>query len=105
MSKTVRRAKYGTCLYCRREMVAPTKDCDRAFTLDHVKAKSLGGWKRAPCCRKCNELKGDCSFDEWLWITANIQRWWKLFATNKDVRLALSNARQMLASTGRRPPF
>lgn len=48
------------CVYCGIE----------ATTLDHIVPKSKGGSNRnynlVPCCRPCNQGKGNMALDEWL---------------------------------------
>jgi hypothetical protein len=73
------------CCYCKRELAPANPPTPRSFTLDHVKALSLGGWKRVPCCRQCNLLKGDLHMDEWFWFISAFSRWWKVFDTPLQV--------------------
>ena len=60
-----------------------------SFTRDHVRAESQGGWRRVPCCRKCNLLKGDLQPGDWFWFIAAWPRWWKQFDTPAQVKVAI----------------
>jgi hypothetical protein len=73
------------CFYCKRELTPPLPERGTSFTLDHVRAQADGGWRRVPCCRKCNGLKGDLLVDEWFWFIGAFPRWWKLFDTPGQV--------------------
>lgn len=74
------------CKYCTRELTPTTSPADTAFTFDHVKSQAEGGWKRVPCCRKCNMLKADLPMDSWFWFIGTFKRWWKTFDTPQQVR-------------------
>jgi hypothetical protein len=50
---------------------------------------SRGGWKKVPCCRKCNGLKADLDPTLWRWFTEMYPGWWKTFNTHKEVRAAI----------------
>ena len=70
-------------------MTPAAQMCGTSFTLDHVKAESQGGWKRVPCCRKCNLLKGDLEPSDWFWFIGAWPRWWKQFDTPAQVMVAI----------------
>lgn len=82
-----------TCKYCGRRLTPATPHCDTSFTLDHVKAASTGGWKRVPCCRKCNMLKADLHMEDWFWFIGAFQRWWKTFDTPAQVAIRVREER------------
>lgn len=77
------------CCYCKRELSPSNSGRSTAFTLDHVKAESLGGWKRVPCCKKCNHLKDDLAMSDWFWFIQNHPRWWKLYRGPEDVKVTI----------------
>lgn len=88
------------CCYCKRDLTPPQPECSTSLTWDHVKAESAGGWKKVPCCRKCNFLKDNLSPEDWFWFIATHPRWWKEFANPAQVfrvvrefRLAQAQAR------------
>lgn len=85
------RPLYGKphCKYCQRQLEPTNSPRDTAFTLDHVKAQAEGGWRRVPCCRKCNELKGDLPMESWFWFIGAFERWWKTFANHHEVVTAV----------------
>lgn len=47
--------------------------------------KSVGGQRKVPCCRRCNDLKGDIHPSVWRWFTEHYPGWWRTFATNIEV--------------------
>jgi 5-methylcytosine-specific restriction endonuclease McrA len=79
------------CCYCKRQLTKPGDRANTAFTRDHVIPASRGGVRKVPCCRKCNNLKADLDPSLWRIVTENYPRWWKVFASNKEVRLALKD--------------
>jgi 5-methylcytosine-specific restriction endonuclease McrA len=86
----MKRARDGAfCCYCKRPLTHALPECSTSFTFDHVKCLSDGGWKRVPCCRKCNNLKGNLGMDEWFWFIRAHERWWKTFATPAQVASAV----------------
>lgn len=91
-----------TCKYCSRELSATTSTSGTAFTLDHVKAKSDGGWKRVPCCRACNNLKADLPMADWFWFIGAFKRWWKTFDTPAQVldQVRAEHSRRAYANVG-----
>ncbi len=97
MKRLIRRK---TCLYCKRELTLPSPPGGTSFTWDHVRPKSQGGWKRAPCCWDCNNLKGDLDVDEWFWFIGAAPRWWKRYANSDQVRDAIRQERVRRAYAG-----
>lgn len=73
------------CCYCKRPLTPAEPVCSTSFTLDHVRAESHGGWKRVPCCSKCNLLKADLPPADWFWFIGAFKRWWKTFDTPAQV--------------------
>lgn len=73
------------CHYCERHLTPSHGDIGTSFTFDHVRPASTGGTKRVPCCRKCNQLKGDLPAHDWYWFIRAFPRWWKLFDTAAQV--------------------
>lgn len=80
----LRRGK-ATCCYCKRELTPALPEKSTSFTLDHVKAESWGGFRKVPCCRKCNQLKSDIDMSQWWWFVKNTPRYWKLYDTTEQV--------------------
>lgn len=76
---------YGTCTYCHRQLTSALDRANTAATKDHVMPKSVGGYRKVPCCRQCNQLKADMHPSVWRWFTANYPGWWKTFRTNREV--------------------
>lgn len=79
------RKGYGFCTYCLRALSSHSDRASTAATKDHVMPKSVGGTRKVPCCRLCNQLKGDIHPSVWRWFTANYPGWWKTFRTNHEV--------------------
>ena len=73
------------CCYCKRPLAPADDGGGQSFTLDHVHAKSQGGWRRVPCCKKCNLLKDDLPANDWFWFIGAFPRWWKLFDAPQQV--------------------
>ena len=73
------------CCYCKRGLTPAEPQGPLSFTLDHVNALSRGGYRRVPCCRQCNQLKGDLHMDDWFWFIRSFARWWKTFDTTRQV--------------------
>lgn len=96
------------CCYCKRELSPSEPVRSTSFTFDHVKATSLGGWKRVPCCHKCNFLKGDLHLEEWFWFIRHPAhaRWWKLFDLPGQVRefVRRERVRRAYINAGKEPP-
>lgn len=94
------------CCYCKRQLTPPEPPNGTSFTLDHVKAQSSGGWKRVPCCRKCNMLKDDLPMVDWFWFIANFPRWWKLFDSPVQVlnQVRQEYSRRAYTNAGRALP-
>lgn len=82
---------YGspTCCYCKRQLTPAQPERGTSFTFDHVRALSGGGWRRVPCCRACNQLKGDLDPADWFWFIRTFKRWWKTFQTAQQVGQAV----------------
>lgn len=74
-----------TCCYCNRPLQTRDRDATDGLTFDHVKPESQGGWKKVPCCRKCNFLKDDMLPDDWFWFIDLHPRWWKEFTLPSQV--------------------
>lgn len=77
--------RIGTCTYCRRELAGPRSGSRVAATADHVMPQSVGGRRKVPCCRQCNNLKGDIHPSVWRWFTEMFPAWWRTFRTNGEV--------------------
>ena len=56
------------CTYCRTTLARPTSDSPFARTREHLKPKCDGGTLTVPCCRRCNNDKGDLYLNEWIAI-------------------------------------
>jgi hypothetical protein len=97
------RKDHGYCCWCKRELVSSVAPCDRAFTFDHVLARSRGGLVRVPCCAKCNMLKADLPRADWSWFIDNNPRWWKRFSTPQQVRATIIAERSRRAFAGEPP--
>ena len=83
------------CCYCKRQLTPAQPERGTSFTLDHVRALSGGGYRRVPCCRACNQPKGNLDPSEWFWFIDNHPRWWKLFDTAAQVlEVVLAEARR-----------
>lgn len=74
------------CKYCKRLLTPSGEQAGTALTFDHVKPQSDGGWRRVPCCRTCNQLKGNLPMEDWFWFIGAFKRWWKTFSTPAQVR-------------------
>lgn len=68
-----------TCCYCKRQLDPSEPERPTSLTWDHVRAESDGGWKKVPCCRKCNFLKDNLTPEDWFWFIGVHPRWWKEF--------------------------
>ena len=75
----------GWCTYCRRGLTSPHDRAGTAATMDHVMPKSVGGRRKVPCCKACNQLKGDIHPSVWRWFTERFPGWWRQFRTNREV--------------------
>ena len=75
------RWKGKICRYCRRPLTNPLGSGTTAFTMDHVIPKVHGGRKMVPCCRACNEIKGDMTPDQWSHVMRTVPGWWGLYTT------------------------
>lgn len=91
-----KRRAYGSphCCYCKRQLTPAQPERGTSFTFDHVKAVARGGWKRVPCCRACNALKGDLSVEDWFLFIGAWKRWWKQFQTPAQVLSAVLDLRR-----------
>lgn len=80
MRRSKRRARrVRSCFWCERHLEGSESGSSVAFTRDHVVPRSQGGTSTVPCCRACNNLKGDMLPDEWrAYMRANPE-WWKLY--------------------------
>ena len=65
------------CTYCSREVVTGKFGGYRLATIDHKLPLSRGGsWKRynlTCACKRCNELKGDMTAEEFLELPAYLR--------------------------------
>lgn len=86
------------CMYCKRSLTPARAEMGTSFTFDHVRAQSDGGWKRVPCCRKCNHLKSNLPADDWFAFIRAHPRWWKLFDTPAQVARAAMQMRTLAAT-------
>ena len=75
------RKDHGYCCWCKRQLVSSVSPLDRAFTFDHVRPVSGGGFRWVPCCRACNRLKADLPITDWMWFIDHHRRWWKSFTS------------------------
>lgn len=73
------------CCYCKRALQAPTSKSRTALTYDHVVPKHMGGRKKVPCCRQCNQLKGPLHPTYWRQITERYPQWWTRFRDHGDL--------------------
>lgn len=80
---------FGTCHYCKREMVDPKRRAKLSATRDHVTPRCQGGRKTVPCCRHCNHLKADMHPQRWAKVMNDFPRWWKTFHTHGDLIRAM----------------
>lgn len=71
----------GFCYWCRRSF--NKRDPTLARTRDHLVSKSHGGNCIVPCCRACNELKGDMTVWQWQEVMSKVPRWWTLLRTQR----------------------
>jgi hypothetical protein len=91
------------CCYCKRDLGPPQPEKPTSLTWDHVRAESDGGWKRVPCCRQCNFLKGNTPPDDWFWFIGAHPRWWKEFTNPSQVTRVIREFRFAQAKAGARP--
>lgn len=96
-------SRHVTCCYCERQLQTRNRDATDGLTFDHVRAESDGGWKKVPCCRKCNFLKDNLPPDDWFWFIATHPRWWKEFANPSQVKRVVREFRFGQAQAGARP--
>lgn len=68
------------CHYCKRQLTAPTDLSRTAYTRDHIKPKAHGGKHTVPCCRQCNQLKGDFSIRDWRIVMETYPLWYRRFS-------------------------
>ncbi len=95
---------YGACTYCHRQLTRCTDRGRTAATKDHVMPKCVGGTRKVPCCRQCNELKGDMHPSVWRWFQTSYPAWWKSFRSHHEVVAACRphwGAMISVQSTGR----
>lgn len=94
------------CRYCKRPLLLARLNASNSMTFDHVIPQARGGWKRVPCCRKCNMLKSDLDHDDWFWFIQTFPRWWKTFDTPEQVLAMVRQGRRMeaYARAGRELP-
>lgn len=76
-----RTRKVRTCRYCRRVLTDARKGGSTAASRDHIVPKCMGGRRTVPCCRACNEVKGDMAPDQWFAFMAAQPAWWTLYKT------------------------
>lgn len=84
---------FGTCTYCRRDLLDPRRNAKLSKTRDHTIPKSAGGQKTVISCRHCNHLKGDLYPEQWAKVMADYPYWWNRFHTHGDLRAAMSAVR------------
>lgn len=89
------------CCYCRRTLTPAAENKETSFSMDHVIAQSEGGWKRVPCCRKCNLLKDNLPTNDWFWFIGAHPRWWKEFKLPSQVARVVREYRFMVAAERR----
>jgi hypothetical protein len=65
------------CTYCKRLMERTSSHSRVAATRDHYVPASAGGTQLVPCCRECNNLKGDMLPAQWEQFMADHPGWWK----------------------------
>lgn len=90
------------CCYCKRDLAPAQPERSTSMTFDHVRAESAGGWKKVPCCRKCNNLKDDLSPEDWFWFIATHPRWRKEFTLCSQVKRIVREFRWAQAQAGER---
>jgi hypothetical protein len=56
--------QWRCCWFCGIEMVFSKKDHPNQRTVDHVTPESSGGDKFVDACKRCNNLKGSSSVQE-----------------------------------------
>lgn len=92
------------CYWCKRDLHAPTARTRVAKTRDHVVPRSRGGRKTVPCCRQCNQLKGDWSPEIWREVMRIFPRWWAQFDTRgqlqRELKRKIAEARAERATRG-----
>jgi hypothetical protein len=94
MSKAlIHNGRAVTCCYCKRQLQDRDPDATDGMTWDHVKPESQGGFKKVPCCRKCNQLKDDIPTEDWFWFIGTHQRWWKEFTNSSQVKRVIREFR------------
>lgn len=65
----------GRCTYCERPMERRSRS-RLAATRDHTWPKSWGGRITVPCCRQCNEIKGNMHPADWEAFMERFPEWW-----------------------------
>lgn len=88
----------STCCYCKRVLLPTQPERDLSFTFDHVKCQASGGFRKVPCCRKCNSLKDDIAVGDWFWFIDAHPRWWKEFRFTSQVKRVVMEYKRMLAT-------
>lgn len=76
-----RTRKQPRCRYCQRLLTDPRKGGSTASSRDHFVPKCMGGRRTVPCCRACNEIKGDMTPRQWSIVMRVRVRWWDLYKT------------------------
>jgi hypothetical protein len=71
------------CLYCKRTLDPNGSSTELAFTWDHIYPAAYGGKKAFPCCKACNELKGDMLPDLWDHFRRHHAKWWTLYGDQR----------------------
>ena len=59
----------GRCFYCKIIMTRERNKIHSRST-DHVHPQSKGGVKTVPCCKRCNQMKGDMSVRRFMSLVA-----------------------------------
>lgn len=94
----------GHCCYCKRgPLLASTDRSNMAFTFDHIVPRVHGGWRRVPCCRLCNGLKGSLSPREWFWFIDNHPEYWRTFKTHEAISRVIAAERVRRVRDGEPP--
>lgn len=78
MSRRRRRIRSPrSCYWCGRQLEGPGSPSSVALTRDHVLPQSRGGVRTVPCCRTCNNLKGNMLPEEWRAFMVANPEWWR----------------------------
>lgn len=92
-----------TCCYCKRQLDATMPEIATSLTWDHVRPESDGGWKRVPCCRRCNFLKDNLPPEDWFWFIGSHPGYWRDFTNPSQVKMTVREFRFAQGQAGARP--